>query len=90
MMAFEIYVSGNVQGVGFRYFTRRVARELGVKGYVKNLSDGRVYIYAVGDEIMLDKFMSAINRGPPTAVVRKVDVRKVDVNGSFDSFEVRY
>ena len=90
MMAFEIYVSGNVQGVGFRYFTRRVARELGVKGYVKNLSDGRVYIYAVGDEIMLDKFISAINRGPPTAVVRKVDVRKVNVDGSFDSFEVRY
>ncbi len=90
MMAFEIYVSGNVQGVGFRYFTRRVGRELGVKGYVKNLSDGRVYIYAVGDEIMLDKFMSAINRGPPTAVVRKVDVRRVDVDGSFDSFEVRY
>ena len=39
---------------------------------------------------MLDKFMSAINRGPPTAVVRKVDVRRVDVDGSFDSFEVRY
>ncbi len=90
MIAFEVYVSGNVQGVGFRYFTRRVARELGVRGYVKNLSDGRVYIYAVGDEIMLDKFMSAINRGPPMAVVRKVEVRKVEVDEGFDGFEVRY
>ncbi len=90
MIAFEVYVSGNVQGVGFRYFTRRVARELGVKGYVKNLSDGRVYIYAVGDEIMLDKFMSAINRGPPTAIVRKVEVRKAEVDENFDGFEVRY
>ncbi len=90
MIAFEVYVSGNVQGVGFRYFTRRVARELGVRGYVKNLSDGRVYIYAVGDEIMLDKFMSAINRGPPMAIVRKVEVREVEIDESFDGFEVRY
>jgi len=89
MIAFEIYVSGNVQGVGFRYYTRKVARELGVRGFVKNLPDGRVYIYAVGDEIMLDKFLSAVNRGPPTAIVRGVEVKRAEVE-DLDTFEVRY
>ncbi len=89
MIAFEIYVSGNVQGVGFRYYTRKVARELGVRGFVKNLPDRRVYIYAVGDEIMLDKFLSAVNRGPPTAIVRGVEVKRAEVE-NLDTFEVRY
>ena len=39
---------------------------------------------------MLDKFMTAINRGPPTAIVRKVEVRKAEVDENFDGFEVRY
>ncbi|WP_202319173.1 acylphosphatase [Archaeoglobus neptunius] len=89
MMAVEVYVSGVVQGVGFRYFTRKVARELGIRGYVRNLSDGRVYIYAVGDELMIDKFLSAINRGPPMAIVRNVEVRKAGMERC-DGFEVRY
>ncbi|WP_456468740.1 acylphosphatase [Archaeoglobus sp.] len=89
MIAFEIYVSGNVQGVGFRYYTRKIARELGIRGFVKNLPDGRVYIYAVGDEIMLDKFLSAVNRGPPTAIVRGVEVKRAEVE-NLDTFEVRY
>lgn len=89
MIAYEIYVSGIVQGVGFRYYTMRVARELGIKGYVKNLPDGRVYIYAVGDEVTLDKFLSVINRGPPTAIVRGVEVRRANVE-NFNGFEVRY
>lgn len=89
MIGLEIYVSGVVQGVGFRYYTMRAAREMGVKGYVKNLPDGRVYIYAVGDEAMLDKFISVINRGPPNAFVRNVEVKKAKAE-NFDTFEIRY
>jgi len=89
MIALEVFVSGIVQGVGFRYFTKKIARELGVKGYVKNLSDGRVYIYAVGDEIILDKFISAIKIGPPSASVRDVEIKK-STPRNCETFEVVY
>jgi acylphosphatase len=89
MRGIEVYVSGVVQGVGFRYFTRRVAREMGIKGYVKNLPDGRVYIIAVGEDAMLDKFISAIKKGPRLSVVKKVEISEVE-SVKFDDFEIRY
>ncbi len=88
MKAIEAFISGRVQGVGFRYFTFKLAKELGVKGYVKNLPDGRVYVYAVADEMTLEKFISSL----PTyrnAIVRSVEVRDAEVK-SFNAFEVRY
>ncbi|MEM0350604.1 MAG: acylphosphatase [Archaeoglobaceae archaeon] len=88
MKAIEVLVSGVVQGVGFRYFTARIAKELGIKGFVKNLPDGRVYIYAVGDEKSLEKFLANVRKGPPLAVVREVVVKEAEVR-DFDSFEVR-
>lgn len=88
MRAVEIYVSGVVQGVGFRYYTTKVAKELGIKGFVKNLPDGRVYIYAVGEESSLEKFISNIHQGPPLAVVKDVEVRSAEIK-EFDKFEVR-
>lgn len=88
MRAIEVFVSGVVQGVGFRYFTVKVAREFGIKGYVKNLPDGRVYIYAVGDEKALEKFLANVRKGPPLAVVRDVVVRDVPIQ-EFEKFEVK-
>lgn len=88
MRAIEVFVSGVVQGVGFRYFTVKVARELGIKGYVKNLPDGRVYIYAVGDEKALEKFLANVRKGPPLAVVRDVLIRDA-IFQEFEKFEVR-
>lgn len=88
MKAIEVFVSGVVQGVGFRYFTLRIARELGIKGYVKNLPDGRVYIYAVGEEGALEKFLASVRKGPPLAVVRDVTVKEAQVQ-EFEKFEVR-
>ncbi|MEM0215589.1 MAG: acylphosphatase [Archaeoglobaceae archaeon] len=88
MRAVEIYVSGVVQGVGFRYYTTRVAKELGIKGFVKNLPDGRVYIYAVGEDRALEKFISHVHQGPPLAVVRDVVVKDAELK-EFDRFEVR-
>ncbi len=89
MKGIEVYVSGVVQGVGFRYFAKKMAKELGIRGFVKNLPDGRVYVYAVGDAATLDKFISALHRGPPLAVVRELDVKEVKVE-ELDDFEVRY
>ncbi len=88
MKAIEVFISGIVQGVGFRYFTLKVARELGIKGYVKNLPDGRVYIYAVGDEKSLEKLLEKVKIGPPLAVVRDVVVREAEPK-DFEKFEVK-
>ncbi len=88
MKAIEAFISGRVQGVGFRYFTFKLAKELGVKGYVKNLPDGRVYVYAVADEMTLEKFISSLSTYR-NAIVRSVEVRDAEVK-SFNAFEVRY
>ncbi|MFQ5777342.1 MAG: acylphosphatase [Terriglobia bacterium] len=71
-MARRYFVEGQVQGVGFRFFVERVARQLGVGGYVKNLSDGRVEVYAVGPADQLDALKSRLEQGPRGARVRRV------------------
>lgn len=66
------YISGAVQGVGYRYFAQRTAERLGLAGYAKNLRDGRVEVYAVGPAAMLDEFRTVLNRGPSGSLVSGV------------------
>lgn len=61
-----------VQGVGYRYFAQRAARRLGLAGYVRNLSDGRVEVYAVGDPDALNQLHLELQRGPGSAQVSSV------------------
>ena len=86
----EVIVEGIVQGVGFRYFAKKVAKEFGIKGYVKNLPDGRVYIVAEGDMNVLEKFLASIRRGPPLAVVKNVIVCEKEPTGEFEDFSILY
>lgn len=86
----EVIVEGIVQGVGFRYFTKRVAKEFGVKGYVKNLPDGRVFIVAEGDINVIEKFLASIRKGPPLAVVKNVVVSEKEPTGEFEDFTILY
>jgi acylphosphatase len=69
----RFYVSGRVQGVGFRYFVERTAVSLGVGGYARNLFDGRVEIYAIGSAEQMDALRSALQRGPRMAQVHRLD-----------------
>ena len=85
----EIIVSGKVQGVFFRAFTARVARFLGICGWVRNEEDGGVKIVAEGERSVLLSFLKKIKKGPPLAKVRSLRVRWADAKGEFDSFEVR-
>lgn len=62
-------VSGLVQGVGYRFFAQRVADRLGVAGYVKNLHDGRVEVYAIGTAAQLVSLRAELARGPRAAEV---------------------
>jgi acylphosphatase len=75
----RFYVSGRVQGVGFRFFAERTATSLGVGGYVKNLYDGRVEVYAIGSAKQLDALRNALQRGPRMAGVDRVDEHDAEI-----------
>ncbi|MBI4462729.1 MAG: acylphosphatase [Acidobacteria bacterium] len=67
------FVGGSVQGVGFRFFVERVARQLGIGGYVKNLRDGRVEVYAIGAPAQLNELKRRLAEGPRGGRVRSVE-----------------
>lgn len=67
------FVSGRVQGVGFRDFTLREALSIGLAGWVRNLDDGRVEAYAVGTAEQLDGLAARLHRGPVFSEVRAVE-----------------
>lgn len=73
-LLYKIHVSGHVQGVGFRWSALREARNCGINGFVKNLSDGRVYIEAEGSEIQLSTFVEWCKKGPGFGFVDSVTV----------------
>lgn len=66
------FVEGSVQGVGFRFFAERVAGQLGLAGYVKNLRDGRVEVYAIGPAEQLEQLKRRLEQGPRAARVSRV------------------
>ena len=89
MRAVKVRVEGIVQGGGFRYYTYRIAKRYGVKGYVKNMPDGSVEVVAEGDEKKLERFLQEVARGPSSAVVTNVSVEDIDPVG-FRNFEIEY
>lgn len=81
-------ISGRVQGVGFRYFAERAARELGVTGWARNLGDGSVEVHANGTRVALDDFEGRLRKGPSFADVRGFEVMDEAVTDSSD-FRIR-
>lgn len=83
-------VSGAVQGVGFRYFVLRQAQALHVRGWVRNLPDGRVEVVAIGDQSALTTLEGALARGPRWARVTSVDKSEIsDEVELVRGFEIR-
>jgi acylphosphatase len=78
-------VSGRVQGVGYRYFATEAAEQMGVKGYAKNLADGRVEVYAIGTLDQLRDFAGELRRGPALAAVADVAEVEAEVLLAFSS-----
>jgi acylphosphatase len=68
----RFYVSGTVQGVGFRFFAERVARRLHLAGYIRNLPDGSVEVYAVGEAARISEMEKELRQGPRMASVTDV------------------
>ena len=81
-------IIGRVQGVGFRYFTRRAAQKAGVRGWVRNVSDGSVEAEAVGSDAELEAFEKAIGRGPGPSRVDRVERAPGDDSGVGEGFEI--
>lgn len=85
------WISGHVQGVGFRYFVERRARALGVRGWVQNLPDGRVEVLACGFPDALGALEAALEAGPRGARVDRVETAPLPegVSTTPGTFEIR-
>ncbi|RLF95133.1 acylphosphatase [Thermococci archaeon] len=88
MKQVHIFVSGRVQGVFYRANTRKKAKELGIRGWVRNLYDGRVEITAEGKEEDLKKFIEWCKKGPELAFVENIKVEWKDYKGNYKDFSV--
>ena len=84
----RVLVSGTVQGVGFRHFTRLRARELGLVGWVQNLPDGRVEAWIEGPEPRVEEMLDWLRHGPPGARVQELEQREVPP-ARLERFDVR-
>ena len=84
-------IYGHVQGVFYRAFASRVAKALGLKGYVRNLpKPGVVEIHAEGNKEKLEELIKQLEEGPPESLVEKIDVKWSEFTGKFSNFEVLY
>jgi acylphosphatase len=86
----EATVRGRVQGVGFRHFTWRAARDLGLVGFVRNNPDGTVTVVAEGPRSALDDLLAALHDGPRSALVRDVETTWTAARDAFGEFAVAY
>jgi acylphosphatase len=91
LVAKRFYVSGSVQGVGYRFFAQRAASTLGVCGYVKNLFDGRVEVYAIAASEILALFREQLKRGPRFASVDEVTEAEAEILPQYaDDFVIEH
>jgi acylphosphatase len=81
-------VTGRVQGVGFRWFVIREARELDLRGFVRNLEDGSVEVVAEGDTVAIEALAAALAHGPVAAEVLGVARSEPQEREAFDRFDV--
>ncbi|MBS3803522.1 MAG: acylphosphatase [Oleiphilaceae bacterium] len=82
----QLLIEGHVQGVSYRAGAETTARQLGIKGYVKNLPDGRVEAVAEGAPETLKQYVDWCWQGSPAARVENVTVEKTGATGEFDQF----
>lgn len=84
----NIFVAGFVQGVGFRKFVKSKARSMGLKGWVKNLSDGRVEALVQGDKEKIEELIKFCEQGPMLSDVKNVTVSWIDSDRVYKDFEI--
>ena len=85
----SIRIIGKVTGVFFRAHVRDLARDLGIKGYVKNTPEDDLLVVAEGDKKALNKLVSFCKKGPESAVVEKIKIKNETFKNEFDNFITR-
>jgi acylphosphatase len=90
MKRLNAVVTGIVQGVSFRHYTKMKARELGLVGWVGNRLDGSVEVMAEGQESSLEAFVEWLHEGSPDAEVDAVEVSWGEPSGEYSSFTISY
>lgn len=90
MKRVRVLISGRVQGVFFRAYTRETAMALNLTGWVRNLSDGRVEAVFEGEDGKVDAMLEWCKQGPPYAVVRDVEIIEETPTGEFRDFRITY
>ena len=88
-VARTLFISGRVQGVGFRYFTRDTAAREGLTGWVRNLPDGRVQAYLEGEVEAVTRVERLLRQGPGAGRVTEVTAHDEPAGGGFSTFEIR-
>ena len=82
------FVSGRVQGVAFRYYTRQQAQKLDILGWARNLADGRVEVLACGEKESVENLCAWLYKGPSQAIVAEVKCQSVAYPDSLSGFEI--
>ncbi len=85
----DLVIEGKVQCVGYRYSTKIKAESLGIRGSVKNLIDGSVFVTAQGEKKAMDNFVRWCYKGPPGAMVRNIE-KVQGKTEEFSEFKVLY
>lgn len=90
MSAFQVFYEGRVQGVGFRYSVKQIAKGFGVTGWVRNLRDGRVEMQIAGEEDELRGFLQAIRESELRALIKDESQNSLAAPPSARGFEIRH
>ncbi len=90
MKRMHVIISGRVQGVFFRAYTRETALALKLTGWVRNLSDGGVEAVFEGEDTSIETMLEWCRKGPPHAIVKKVDSAEEPYAGEFRDFRITY
>lgn len=90
MKRMHVFYSGHVQGVGFRYAAQDIAESLGLKGWVKNLADGRVEIITEGKEADIKEFLDQILKGQLNRYIKNTELSWEKPTGEFKDFDIRF
>jgi acylphosphatase len=90
MKRYHLYVSGIVQGVGFRWYAQKIGRRIGVYGWVKNLPDGRVEIVVEGEDEKVERFIKELKEGYLGENIRDIEKIEEEYKGEFKGFEIRF
>ncbi|HQZ97411.1 MAG TPA: acylphosphatase [Pyrinomonadaceae bacterium] len=88
MIARKFYISGEVQGVGYRFFAQRSSARHQVRGYIKNLSDGRVEVHAEGSAAAVDAFRQDLAAGPLQARVTVLEELVLEPTRLYSAFRI--